>query len=285
LQDVPRLTRPAYGPLAAAAGLGVFRGRGATTDAPGQGSRGTGSLTGRAGLGERHRSPRVAGGPLPGRARVGTGPRAAQATRAARASPDPLDAVSRPPRGGRNKSGGQEENPKGTRRRRRGGAAGGAEESPSAARSAPENGHRPSTQARALVLTGPPMNLRTHPVSPGAHARRPVQFALLAVAAAPPPGPAPSLTTPASRCPGAGTGARPEFFDSQIGADRTSSIVPLVTGPGPGALLRRDSTVFMLTSGPETPPALLLIAAGDHPERLRFGGRTGAHHRGGRVAP
>jgi transposase len=56
-------------------------------------------------------------------------------------------------------------------------------------------------------------------------------------------------------------GRRAEFLDAQI-ASLDALIVPLVTRHAPGLLALHGV-------GPDTTAALLLIAAGDHPERLR----------------
>ena len=121
-----------------------------------------------------------------------------------------------------------------------------------ARRSAAGERTRTINQARALVLTGPD-DLRA-------------RFARHTPAALVEPGwrrcgPAPAMspaTPPASRC--ASWAGAPEFLDGQL--ERLDElIVPLVTARAPGLLA-------LYGVGPDT-AALLLIAAGDHPERLR----------------
>jgi len=106
-------------------------------------------------------------------------------------------------------------------------------------------------QARALVLTGP-ADLRTR------FARHTV-VALVAETAALRPRPG-DVVGYATRVALRELGRRAEFPDSQL--DRLDElIIPLVTVHAPGLLA-------LYGIGPDT-AALLLIAAGDHPERLR----------------
>jgi transposase len=106
-------------------------------------------------------------------------------------------------------------------------------------------------QARALVLTGP-ADLRTR------FARHTV-VALVAQTAALRPRPG-DVVSYATRIALRELGRRAEFPDSQPGR-LDELIVPLVTAHAPGLLA-------LYGIGPDT-AALLLIAAGDHPERLR----------------
>ena len=107
-------------------------------------------------------------------------------------------------------------------------------------------------QARALVLTGPDdlrARFATHTVA--APGRRDWRRC----------GPAPatsSATPPGSRC--ASWDGAPQFLDGQLGR-LDELIVPLVTAHAPGLLA-------LYGVGPDT-AAMLLVAAGDHPERLR----------------
>ena len=107
-------------------------------------------------------------------------------------------------------------------------------------------------QARALVLTGPDdLRARFAKHTAGGPGRRDWRRC----------GPAPatsSATPPASRC--ASWDGAPSSSAAQL--DRLDElIVPLVTARAPGLLA-------LYGIGPNT-AALLLIAAGDHPERLR----------------
>ena len=106
-------------------------------------------------------------------------------------------------------------------------------------------------QARALILTGPD-DLR-------ARFARHAAAALAAGLAAlrPRPGDVPGYAT---RVALRELGRRVQFLDGQLGR-LDELIVPLVTARAPG-LLGPDGV------GPDT-AAMLLIAAGDHPERLR----------------
>jgi transposase len=106
-------------------------------------------------------------------------------------------------------------------------------------------------QARALVLTGP-AGLRTR------FARHTV-VALVAQTAALRPRPG-DVVSYATRIALRELGRRAEFPGSQLGR-LDELIVPLVTAHAPGLPARSGI-------GPDT-AALLLIAAGDHPERLR----------------
>ena len=107
-------------------------------------------------------------------------------------------------------------------------------------------------QARALILTGPD-DLRARFAGHTAPPRWPKRSRRCGPGPATPPG-----TRPASRC-GSWAGAS-EFLDGQL--ERLDElIVPLVTARAPGLLA-------LYGVGPDT-AALLLVAAGDHPERLR----------------
>ena len=106
-------------------------------------------------------------------------------------------------------------------------------------------------QARALVLTGP-ADLRTR------FARHTVA-ALVAETAALRPRPG-DVVGYATRVALRELGRRAEFLGSQLGR-LDELIVPLVAGHAPALLA-------LYGIGPDT-AALLLIAAGDHPERLR----------------
>jgi transposase len=106
-------------------------------------------------------------------------------------------------------------------------------------------------QARALVLTGP-ADLRTR------FARHTVA-ALVAQTATLRPRPG-DVVGYATRVALRELGRRAEFLASQLGR-LDELIVPLVAGHAPGLLA-------LYGIGPDT-AALLLIAAGDHPERLR----------------
>ena len=105
-------------------------------------------------------------------------------------------------------------------------------------------------QARALVLTGPD-DLRTR-------FARHTAASLVSGLASLRPGPATLLATPpASRC-ASWAGAR--ILDAQL--ERLDELIaPLVAARAPGLLALHGV-------GPDT-AALLLVAAGDHPERLR----------------
>jgi transposase len=117
-------------------------------------------------------------------------------------------------------------------------------------------------QARALVLTGP-ADLRTR------FARHTV-VALVAQTAALRPRPG-DVVSYATRIALRELGRRAEFLDSQLGR-LDELIVPLVTAHAPGLLA-------LYGIGPDT-AALLLIAAGDHPERLRSEAAWGTPVRG-----
>jgi transposase len=106
-------------------------------------------------------------------------------------------------------------------------------------------------QARALVLTGPD-DLRTRFTG-----LTPAALVSGLASLRPRPG---STVGYATRIALRELGRRAEFLDSQIGR-LDELIVPLVTARAPGLL-----AVYGV--GPDT-AALLLIAAGDHPERLR----------------
>ncbi len=106
-------------------------------------------------------------------------------------------------------------------------------------------------QARALILTGPD-DLR------GRFARHaPAALAAGLAALRPRPGDVPGYAT---RIALRELGRRVQFLDAQLGR-LDELIIPLVTARAPGLLSLHGV-------GPDT-AALLLIAAGDHPERLR----------------
>jgi transposase len=106
-------------------------------------------------------------------------------------------------------------------------------------------------QARALILTGPD-ELRAR-----FGAKRPAALAQAAAALRPRPGDAAGYSL---RIALRELGRRVEFLDAQI--ERLDElIVPLVTARAPDLL-------SLYGIGPDT-AALLLIAAGDRPERLR----------------
>ena len=106
-------------------------------------------------------------------------------------------------------------------------------------------------QARALVLTGPD-DLRAR------FARHTAASLVSGLASLRPrPGDVPGYAT---RIALRELGRRAEFLDAQLGR-LDELIAPLVTARAPGLLA-------LYGVGPDT-AALLLIAAGDHPERLR----------------
>ena len=106
-------------------------------------------------------------------------------------------------------------------------------------------------QARALIVTGPD-ELRARFAG-----HRPAQLVEAIAALRPRPGDVPGYAT---RVALRELGRRAQFLDAQL--DRLDELIgPLVTARAPG-LLRLHGV------GPDT-AALLLIAAGDHPERLR----------------
>jgi transposase len=149
--------------------------------------------------------------------------------------PDPLDAVSA-----------ARAAPKG-----RDGSAGAARALMAARRSAAAERTQTINQARALIVTGPD-DLRArftgHTVA-----------GLVAGLASLRPRPG-STVGYATRIALRELGRRAEFFDAQLGR-LDELIVPLVTAHAPGLLA-------LYGIGPQT-AALLLIAAGDHPGRLR----------------
>jgi transposase len=106
-------------------------------------------------------------------------------------------------------------------------------------------------QARALILTGPD-DLRARFAR---HA--PAALAAGLAALRPRPGDVPGYAT---RIALRELGRRVQFLDGQLGR-LDELIIPLVTARAPGLLSLHGV-------GPDT-AALLLIAAGDHPERLR----------------
>jgi transposase len=120
-----------------------------------------------------------------------------------------------------------------------------------AKRSAAAERTRAINQARALLLTGPDdLRARFAPHAPAA-------LVTGIAALRPRPGDVPGY---AVRVALRELGRRAEFLDGQLGR-LDELIVPLVTARAPGLL-----TLYGI--GPHT-AALLLIAAGDHPERLR----------------
>jgi len=106
-------------------------------------------------------------------------------------------------------------------------------------------------QARALIMTGPE-ELRARFVR-----RSPAQLIAAIAALRPRPGDVPGYAT---RVALRELGRRARFLDAQL--DRLDELIgPLVTARAPGLLALHGV-------GPDT-AAMLLIAAGDHPERLR----------------
>src|SRR6266702_3234569 len=106
-------------------------------------------------------------------------------------------------------------------------------------------------QARALIVTGPD-DLRARFVR-----RSPAQLIEAIAALRPRPGDVPGYAT---RVALRELGRRGQFLDAQL--DRLDELIgPLVTERAPGLLALHGV-------GPDT-AALLLVAAGDHPERLR----------------
>ena len=106
-------------------------------------------------------------------------------------------------------------------------------------------------QARALIMTGPE-ELRARFVR-----RSPAQLIAAIAALRPRPGDVPGYAT---RVALRELGRRARFLDAQL--DRLDELIgPLVTARAPGLLALHGV-------GPDT-AALLLVAAGDHPERLR----------------
>jgi transposase len=164
-------------------------------------------------------------------------------TGAARARPGPLDAVSaaRAAQSGRARGA-----PKG-----RDGAAGAIRALMVAKRSAAGERTRTINQARALIVTGPD-DLRTRFTQ---HTAASLVAGLASLR--PRPG---DVVGYATRIALRELGRRAEFLDGQPGR-LDELIVPLVTARAPGLLA-------LYGIGPNT-AALLLIAAGDHPGRLR----------------
>ncbi len=120
-----------------------------------------------------------------------------------------------------------------------------------AKRSARQERTQAINQARALIMTGPE-ELRARFVR-----RSPAQLIEAIAALRPRPGDVPGYAT---RVALRELGRRAQFLDAQL--DRLDELIgPLVTARAPG-LLRLHGV------GSDT-AALLLIAAGDHPERLR----------------
>ena len=120
-----------------------------------------------------------------------------------------------------------------------------------AKRSARSERTQASSQARALIVTGPE-DLRARFA---AHATADLVTDLASLR--PRPGAVIGYHT---RIALRELGRRAEFLDSQI-VSLDALIVPLITGHAPGLLALHGV-------GPDT-AALLLVAAGDHPERLR----------------
>lgn len=120
-----------------------------------------------------------------------------------------------------------------------------------AKRSARQERTQAINQARALIMTGPE-ELRAR------FARRsPAQLIEAIAALRPRPGEVPGYAT---RVALRELGRRAQFLDAQL--DRLDELIgPLVTARAPGLLALHGV-------GPDT-AAMLLVAAGDHPERLR----------------
>jgi len=120
-----------------------------------------------------------------------------------------------------------------------------------AKRSARQERTQAINQARALIMTGPE-ELRAR------FARRsPAQLIEAIAALRPRPGDVPGYAT---RVALRELGRRAQFLDAQL--DRLDELIgPLVTARAPGLLALHGV-------GPDT-AAMLLVAAGDHPERLR----------------
>ena len=120
-----------------------------------------------------------------------------------------------------------------------------------AKRSARQERTQAVNQARALIVTGPE-ELRAR------FARRsPAQLIEAIAALRPRPGDVPGYAT---RVALRELGRRAQFLDAQL--DRLDELIgPLVTARAPGLLALHGV-------GPDT-AAMLLVAAGDHPERLR----------------
>jgi transposase len=120
-----------------------------------------------------------------------------------------------------------------------------------AKRSARQERTQAVNQARALIMTGPE-ELR------GRFAQRsPAQLIAAVAALRPRPGDVPGYAT---RVALRELGRRAQFLDGQL--DRLDELIgPLVTEQAPGLLALHGV-------GPDT-AAMLLVAAGDHPERLR----------------
>jgi transposase len=120
-----------------------------------------------------------------------------------------------------------------------------------ARRSARQERTQAVNQARALIMTGPE-ELRVRFVQ-----RSPAQLIEAIAALRPRPGDVPGYAT---RVALRELGRRAQFLDGQL--DRLDELIgPLVTERAPGLLTLHGV-------GPDT-AALLLVAAGDHPERLR----------------
>jgi transposase len=120
-----------------------------------------------------------------------------------------------------------------------------------AKRSARQERTQAINQARALIMTGPE-ELRARFVR-----RSPAQLIEAIAALRPRPGDVPGYAT---RVALRELGRRAQFLDAQL--DRLDELIgPLVTARAPGLLALHGV-------GPDT-AAMLLVAAGDHPERLR----------------
>jgi len=120
-----------------------------------------------------------------------------------------------------------------------------------AKRSARQERIQAINQARALIMTGPE-ELRARFVR-----RSPAQLIEAIAALRPRPGDVPGFAT---RVALRELGRRAQFLDAQL--DRLDELIgPLVTARAPGLLALHGV-------GPDT-AAMLLVAAGDHPERLR----------------
>ena len=169
--------------------------------------------------------------------------RADRRDRHRRGKPDPLDAVSAARAAQSGRASGV---PKG-----RDGAVEAIRALMVAKRSARHERTQAINQARALIVTGPD-GLRTRFAGHG-----PASLAEAIAALRPRPGDVPGYAT---RVALRELGRRVQFLDAQL--ERLDELIgPLVTARAPGLL-------SLFGVGPDT-AALLLVAAGDHPERLR----------------
>ena len=174
---------------------------------------------------------------------VGVGSRRDRQDRAAGGKSDPLDAVSAARAAQSGRASGA---PRG-----RDGAVEAIRALMVAKRSARQERTQAVNQARALIVTGPE-ELRARFAQ-----RSPAQLVEAIAALRPRPGDVPGYAT---RVALRELGRRAQFLDGQL--DRLDELIgPLVTERAPGLLALHGV-------GPDT-AALLLVAAGDHPERLR----------------